>query len=915
MPKLLKILGTFLVLISVSSNIISEAVTSTSTNMSSSSQSSSSQSSSTTSSSSLISSTSSINSSTISSLSSIQSTLAEKLPNGKKQLKKKLSLEYTHPKFETELTDQQKSSILTSLKKWKLDLPVNNAFTVTSIADLTKNESQLTSLVSSTVPNGNKKTVSSIPKTPIKKEAQQKVVYMWASTPNPNWDKNKPFNTEDYESGDPRFVRTEFNVLLKKSKNGTWKATLEQDNELKAELQDIAESEVTTEEKNVLFGANKSENNYTDKIEVLLESTDLSSNLDSVISLNSTTNSIQNLVPVSQQSNSSSSKTIGLLDIFLKSPKVSAVWEDEYSWPWKSGDSWTVGTKGWHNYSEFGLSGSALDMMPPCSPNCDAVNIPVIAPVSGTVNRACDDVNNSFIVIKNMGILHLDNTNLASNGVTVKKGDWIGNVQTKNNGYFGDPRPAGSWCGTSYGAHLHLKMLANPITIDSQSLSQSTIYTGQSFTSQNLKPKPPIVDGTMDRVQPPVAAWYKALDSNCSLNSIVVIKQRDNGDCQKMKYDYGTNSLRNPFGQCIDAGNSNGNGKLVFYSCNNSANQKWFHEPGDGRIWSQQKDNSNRYRCIEYSGLNDNDEVYTSPCGSDSRQRWFNYDLGIQQAPVPNTQVAAYNNYTQEIWPADNGGFKLDVNGANPLDGTPVKLWSSNGSIAQKWGYDWNTHQLKGLNDKCLDAGDINDSNNRWLRLSTCHSGSNQKWFIDNINRIHSEAKTSLCIDSPWGNSVGSLLYMGTCHNGNNQKWSGNVNMLRQETFYPVFSAYNQRFGFDIYGGNNSNQTQIKMWGLGNNQWNEIFEYNSTTQELKNIYGKCVDGGNINDPNNRWIRINDCNNGNQQKWYTDSSYRIHSSGNGLCIDSYGGDNYDSVLYLGGCHNGNNQKWWIKGWLS
>jgi murein DD-endopeptidase MepM/ murein hydrolase activator NlpD len=422
-----------------------------------------------------------------------------------------------------------------------------------------------------------------------------------------------------------------------------------------------------------------------------------------------------------------------------------------------------------------------------------------------------------------------------------------------------------------------------------------------------------IVDSTMDRVQPATNDYMRALDSGCGLNNIIVIKYRDNGDCQKLKYDYGTNSIRNPFGQCIDAGNMNSTQKLVFYTCNNSANQKWFHESGNNRIWSQQKDNANRTRCIEYSALNNGDEVYILPCSTDSRQRWYNGDLNITQASVPGNN---FNNFSQEIWPADNGGFKFDVTGANPTDGTSVKLVTSNGNIAQKWGYDWNTHQLKGLNDKCLDAGDINDPNNRWLRLNTCHSGSNQKWFIDNINRIHSEAKTSLCIDSPWGNSSGSQLYMGACHNGNNQKWSGNVNMLRQETFFPIYSAYNQSFGFDIYGGTDSNQTPIKMWGLGNNQWNEVFEYNSTTQELRNRNGKCVDGGNVNDSNNRWIRINDCNNGSQQKWYTDGGYRIHSAANGsLCVDSYSGDNYNSTLYLGGCHDYNNQKWWVKGWLS
>lgn len=128
MSKLLHILAAVLVLISLTSNTFADAQTIGNTQSSTST-------------------TSPLKSSNINlpttgngTLSSIQNTLAQKLPNGKKQLKKQLALDYTNPKFETELTGQQKSAILTSLKKWKLDLPINNTFTVTSIADLKKNQ-------------------------------------------------------------------------------------------------------------------------------------------------------------------------------------------------------------------------------------------------------------------------------------------------------------------------------------------------------------------------------------------------------------------------------------------------------------------------------------------------------------------------------------------------------------------------------------------------------------------------------------------------------------------------------------------------------------------------------------------------------------------------------------------------------
>jgi hypothetical protein len=143
-------------------------------------------------------------------VSSQQAELVEKLPDGKKRLKKQLSLDYTNPKFETDLTQPQKEAILKSLKKWKGELPVDNIFTVTSIADL-KSDTNDTQKQSK---KKNKKTQNAL------------VVYMWASTPNSKWAVGKVPTIEESETGDPRFIRTEFNVLLKQDKSD-WKASID----------------------------------------------------------------------------------------------------------------------------------------------------------------------------------------------------------------------------------------------------------------------------------------------------------------------------------------------------------------------------------------------------------------------------------------------------------------------------------------------------------------------------------------------------------------------------------------------------------------------------------------------------------------------------------------------------------------
>lgn len=843
-------------------------------------------------------STSSQESSTISLSSSLTNSNSTKDSDiqklGKKYLKKSLSLDYTDPKFENEINQSQKDAILKALKKWKGELPMDNKFTVTSYANLK----------SDTLTSKNQS------KKKAKKTPNALVVYMWASIPNPKWDNSKIFNYKDYEEGDPRTINIEFNVLLKQNKND-WKAILERDVDVKTESLDLIEIPEDVKIMQDLFSTNKTDNLFTSDAEVLFESsssittTPISQNvLSSISSISSSSN---------QNSVSTSSKTIGLLDILFNSPKVSAG-DTDYSWPWKSGQTWTVNTGyGWHecskpseteySYSEgIVVSGCAFDMSPNSSANSE-----ILAPKSGNIRRACKDSSQGFVRIGEMSILHINQNGMIADNVSVTKSQKIGDMfyptsyNLPGNGFT-------SRCGTLYGAHIHIKFATTPMIIDGTTITHNSSLPS-TLTSQNQS-KPPITLPNMTSVQPPQNAWWKALDSNCRLDSIVVIKARDNGDCQKLQF-YSDYSIRNPFGQCLDAGSPTK--KLIFFNCNNTDNQKWKQENSSGKIWSFARENgTNNVRCIEYSGLNDNDEVSILPCSSDSRQKWW-FDVGITQENLPAT-IAAFNNYTSQLWPQDNGNFRFGVDGTNYDNNPAVKLQSYTNGLSQKWGFDWNTRQIKGINDKCLDAGNVNDSNNRWLRVSNCHGGLNQKWYLDTVGRIHSEEKNSLCIDSASGSNNNSTLYIGACHSLNNQKWSGNISMNSKETFYPLYSAYNNSFGFDIWGGT-ANGTAIKLgqiWG-GNNQQ---FEYNSTSQEIRSKDGRCVDAGDINNSNNRWLRINTCHNGQNQKFYADNYGRIRSNASSnLCIDSANGDANGSTIYMGGCHLGNNQRWWWKGYLN
>jgi hypothetical protein len=478
-----------------------------------------------------ITSKSSLMSSTVSSDSSI---LDSKTKKAKKTAK--LKLDGTHPKFldktNPEVNEPMQSAVLKALKKWKGELPINNTFTITSWANLKSS------------------TVDSNSQARKKKDTTPNswVIYMWSQTPNSNWPKNKVPTDEDMESGDPRILRTEFNVLLKQDSKGNFKATIENDQELQVESAEVIESDLDTKIHQDLFQLNNTNNKFTATEEVIQDEENNSSSLNSVssslssssVSISSSS-SIQNSLAVSSVSNfsnsslnsnnsnsskntnnlnsssystvsnssvlinstssilsqnssvvsSNSNQTVSFWEKILSFGSVQAsAGENDYSWPWKKGDTWGVhrtrndfkcsnSVYGWHGCGEYSMDGNgnpALDLWPPSNSDYK-----IYAPITGTINRVCYGTQNLSFAIGNMRILHISNSNFIGQ-VNVTKSQHIGNFETMNSGYFGDS------CGSSQGIHTHIKFIANDMNVDGQVISHYGSYS--SFTSQNSSTPP-----------------------------------------------------------------------------------------------------------------------------------------------------------------------------------------------------------------------------------------------------------------------------------------------------------------------------------------------------------------------------------------------------------------------------------------
>ncbi len=613
----------------------------------------------------------------------------------KKQIKKKLNLNYTDPRFETDLNTDQKSAILKSLKRWKGELPIDNLFTVTSIA----------SLKSST--NDENKQHKKI----NKNIADALVVYMWSQTPNPDFD---PKNPGDGEKGDPRYIRTQFNVLLKQNKNGSWKASLERDPETKIESVDITETNLDEQIYKDLFATDKADNGFTATEEVLIDD-NAADNIQETKKSNTITNtkneneksqtittqkpSISSIAPVvvtpiiedALKSELKEKKTSWLNNILgIGSIKVSAG-VSEISWPWTNGESWQV-TQGWHECQgatsnatsdTIGLiSGCALDIS---YVNTGASNV-IKAPITSTITRFCQDPVQSVLNFGDkMSITHIKTSSLTTaGGAFVRKADTVGTVF--------DPGPinpsdTANWilkglsyryttkCGATGGAHIHVKF---PCITD----PNTAIPTDQSqLNSRNL-----VGNVTVDGI-----AYFGPKDGT-----------RGDGVPARTDGLQNYNPITPPIYQPLTP--------------------------------------------ISY------------------------YNFTSQN--TPNT-----NNYSGKIKAISNPNLIFDIKDFNGGNNAPVIIATNNtagNAENQLWSYDNINKQIKGMNGKCLDLGVTINTPDRGLKMQDCIlNNSNQKWTFNYFDQIVSLANTANCVEALGGIINNSTLVINPCSASNsNQKWN-----------------------------------------------------------------------------------------------------------------------------------------------
>ncbi|MCX5009918.1 ricin-type beta-trefoil lectin domain protein [Streptomyces sp. NBC_00555] len=121
-----------------------------------------------------------------------------------------------------------------------------------------------------------------------------------------------------------------------------------------------------------------------------------------------------------------------------------------------------------------------------------------------------------------------------------------------------------------------------------------------------------------------------------------------------------------------------------------------------------------------------------------------------------------------------HSGKCLDVKGAKTADGTPIQIYSCNGTSAQAWKLEADG-TLRALG-KCMDVQYAKTENGSLIGLNSCHQGLNQKWEqLPNglLRSVHS----GKCLDAlGWATGNGARVGIWDCTpQHTNQQWHGSA--------------------------------------------------------------------------------------------------------------------------------------------
>jgi hypothetical protein len=121
---------------------------------------------------------------------------------------------------------------------------------------------------------------------------------------------------------------------------------------------------------------------------------------------------------------------------------------------------------------------------------------------------------------------------------------------------------------------------------------------------------------------------------------------------------------------------------------------------------------------------------------------------------------------------AANTGLCLDVPNANPTSGTPVQLWTCNGTAAQHWVYDRTAQTIRNPNlGKCLDVRGGDSTPGAVVQIYDCNGTFAQKWTFDPTSGVVLNALGNVLDVANGTMTAGTPVWTWTRNGSAAQKW------------------------------------------------------------------------------------------------------------------------------------------------
>ncbi|MEV4626869.1 ricin-type beta-trefoil lectin domain protein [Micromonospora sp. NPDC049523] len=141
-------------------------------------------------------------------------------------------------------------------------------------------------------------------------------------------------------------------------------------------------------------------------------------------------------------------------------------------------------------------------------------------------------------------------------------------------------------------------------------------------------------------------------------------------------------------------------------------------------------------------------------------------------APKPPADPPKANPTTTKPAPSGvtiHGYVDKCIDAPGSADGTPLRLWSCNGSANQRWTFasDGSVRAF----GKCMDAAWASTADGTTVQLAVCNGGPAQRFTLNGAHDLVNKLADK-CVDvRDWNTANGARLQLWQCSGDANQKW------------------------------------------------------------------------------------------------------------------------------------------------